>query len=131
MIRRVRRARLAGVAILSAVGSTQDFQPLELRACPPLRRGRHLHAAANRHARPVDIAIVGVPFDGGATNRTGARHGPREIRNQSSFVRRVHHVTGLSPFDRVRAGDCGDAPVNPLDLMASLDSIEAFFPCVR
>ncbi|WP_434959695.1 agmatinase [Labrys sp. La1] len=80
-------------------------------------------------ARPeeVEIALVGIPFDGGATNRTGARHGPREIRNQSSLVRRVHHVTGISPFDRVRAGDCGDAPINPLDLMASLESIEAFY----
>jgi guanidinopropionase len=40
-------------------------------------------------------------------------------------------VTGLSPFDHVRAGDCGDAPVNPLDLMASLDSIENFFTGIR
>jgi guanidinopropionase len=80
-------------------------------------------------ARPdeVDVALVGVPFDGGTTNRTGARHGPREIRNQSSLVRRVHHVTGLSPFDRIKCGDCGDAPINPLDLMESLDSIRAFF----
>jgi guanidinopropionase len=80
-------------------------------------------------ARPeeVDIALVGIPFDGGATNRTGARHGPREIRNQSSLVRRVHHVTSVSPFDRIRAGDCGDAPINPLDLMATLESIEAFY----
>ncbi|MEO1650446.1 MAG: arginase family protein, partial [Pseudomonadota bacterium] len=31
----------------------------------------------------VDIALVGVPFDGGVTNRPGARHGPREVRNQS------------------------------------------------
>jgi guanidinopropionase len=29
----------------------------------------------------IDIALVGVPFDIGATNRSGARHGPREIRN--------------------------------------------------
>jgi guanidinopropionase len=79
-------------------------------------------------ARPdeVDIALVGVPFDGGATNRTGARHGPREIRNQSSLVRPVHHVTGRSPFDALRVADCGDAPVNPLDLMDSFASIEAF-----
>ena len=26
----------------------------------------------------LDIALVGIPFDGGVTNRTGARHGPRE-----------------------------------------------------
>ncbi|WP_245315045.1 agmatinase [Labrys sp. WJW] len=84
-------------------------------------------------ARPdeIDIALVGIPFDGGATNRTGARHGPREIRNQSSLVRRVHHVTGISPFDRIRAGDCGDAPINPLDLMASLESIEAFYAQIQ
>ena len=75
----------------------------------------------------VDIALVGVPFDGGTTNRTGARHGPREIRNQSSLVRRVHHVTGISPFDLIKAGDCGDAPINPLDLNASLDSIKGYF----
>ena len=25
----------------------------------------------------IDIALVGVPFDGGVTNRPGARHGPR------------------------------------------------------
>ncbi|QEN91310.1 agmatinase [Labrys sp. KNU-23] len=84
-------------------------------------------------ARPdeIDIALVGIPFDGGATNRTGARHGPREIRNQSSLVRRVHHVTGISPFDRIRAGDCGDAPINPLDLMATLESIEAFYAQIQ
>ena len=29
----------------------------------------------------IDIALIGVPFDGGVTNRTGTRHGPREVRN--------------------------------------------------
>ena len=38
----------------------------------------------------VDVALVGVPFDGGTTNRPGARHGPREIRNQSSLMRRIN-----------------------------------------
>lgn len=38
----------------------------------------------------LDIGLVGIPFDGGVTNRTGARHGPREIRNQSSLIRRGH-----------------------------------------
>ena len=33
----------------------------------------------------VDIALVGVPTDLGVTNRAGARHGPREIRNASSL----------------------------------------------
>src|SRR6516164_3477841 len=33
--------------------------------------------------KEVDIALVGLPTDIGLTQRTGARHGPREIRNQS------------------------------------------------
>ena len=35
----------------------------------------------------VDIGLIGVPTDLGVTNRPGARHGPREIRNSSSLMR--------------------------------------------
>jgi len=41
----------------------------------------------------IDIALIGVPFDGGVTNRPGARHGPREVRNQSSLMRSIHPET--------------------------------------
>jgi len=41
----------------------------------------------------VDIALIGVPYDGATENRPGPRHGPREIRNMSSFTRSIHHVT--------------------------------------
>ncbi|GLK56178.1 guanidinopropionase [Methylopila capsulata] len=75
----------------------------------------------------VDVALIGVPFDGGVTNRAGTRHGPRELRNQSSLVRRHHHVTGRSPYDLVRVADCGDCPTHPLDLMESLRLIEAHY----
>ncbi|MCW0181013.1 MAG: agmatinase [Zavarzinia sp.] len=75
----------------------------------------------------VDIALVGVPFDGGTTNRAGARHGPREIRNASAFMRKIHHVTGVAPYDRARVADLGDSPVNPIDLMDSLRLITGFF----
>jgi len=57
----------------------------------------------------VDIGLVGVPFDGGVTNRTGARHGPRDIRNHSSLVRKINQATGVAPFDLVRVADLGDA----------------------
>ncbi|MFJ3412299.1 agmatinase [Pseudomonas protegens] len=75
----------------------------------------------------VQIALVGVPWDGGTTNRAGARHGPREVRNQSSLMRKVHHVSRIAPYDLVRVGDLGDAPVNPIDLLDSLKQIEGFF----
>jgi guanidinopropionase len=41
----------------------------------------------------VDIGLVGVPFDGGVTNRSGARHGPRDIRNQSSLIRKINQAS--------------------------------------
>jgi len=79
----------------------------------------------------VDIALIGVPWDGGTTNRAGARHGPREIRNMSSFMRKVHHVSRIAPYDLARIADLGDAPVNPIDLMDALARIEKFYAKVH
>ncbi|WP_018001639.1 agmatinase [Paracoccus sp. N5] len=73
----------------------------------------------------LDVAILGIPWDGGTTNRPGARHGPREVRNQSSLMRRVHHVSGTAPYERLRVADLGDLAVQPIDLMAALAQIES------
>jgi guanidinopropionase len=75
----------------------------------------------------LDIALIGVPWDGGTTNRAGARHGPREIRNMSSLMRRIHHVSRIAPYELCRIADHGDVPVNPIDLEASLAAIESFY----
>ena len=40
-----------------------------------------MRAPLVRDPAEVDIALIGVPFDGGVTNRSGSRHGPREMRN--------------------------------------------------
>src|SRR5947199_4965423 len=80
-----------------------------------------------RDPKKLDIALVGVPWDGGTTNRPGARHGPREIRNMSTLMRRVHHVSLVAPYELCRCGDYGDTPVNPIDLNDSLTRIEAVY----
>jgi guanidinopropionase len=80
----------------------------------------------------VDIGILGVPFDGGVTNRTGAHHGPREIRNQSSLIRKINHATGVAPFDLVRVADLGDAWIErPFELEGAHAEIKAFFATVH
>ncbi|MCZ6524802.1 MAG: agmatinase, partial [Alphaproteobacteria bacterium] len=80
----------------------------------------------------VDVGLVGIPFDGGVTNRTGARHGPREIRNQSSFMRRINQASRIAPHERCRVADIGDAWVRkPFNLESSLDEIAAFFGTVH
>ena len=76
----------------------------------------------------VDIGLIGVPFDGGVTNRPGARHGPREVRNQSSLLRPVNTATGAQPFSDLRIRDLGDCWIEePYSLAGALDEIEAFF----
>ena len=75
----------------------------------------------------VEIALVGVPFDGGTTNRAGARHGPRQMREMSTLMRRVHPVSKTEPFRLARCADLGDVALNPIDLDGSLAAIEGFF----
>lgn len=80
----------------------------------------------------VDIGIVGVPFDGGVTNRPGARHGPREVRNQSSLVRLSNQATGVAPHSLCRVADIGDAWIpSPFELQQSHDCIEQYFRLIQ
>ena len=76
----------------------------------------------------VDIGLIGVPFDGGVTNRTGARHGPREMRNQSSMIRKYNPATSVAPFDLARVRDLGDAWIErPYELEGALREITSFY----
>ena len=112
--------------------NTHNPQPVDaaivprFSAIPTFMRLPHVTDPAK-----LDIALIGVPWDGGTTNRAGARHGPREIRNMSSFMRKVHHVSRIAPYDLARIADFGDAPVNPIDLMDTLARIETFFAKVH
>ncbi len=75
-----------------------------------------------------DIALVGVPYDGAVTNRPGARHGPREVRNASSMMRSIHPTTRVNPYELRRVGDGGDVPFTRVyELEAAHKDIEAFF----
>jgi guanidinopropionase len=56
----------------------------------------------------VDIGLIGVPTDLGVTNRPGARHGPREIRNSSSLMRAYNVATRINPYQLCRVADLGD-----------------------
>lgn len=80
----------------------------------------------------VDIGLIGVPFDGGVTNRTGTRHGPREVRNQSSLIRKINQATKVAPYELCQVADLGDAWVqSPFHLESSLDEIFVFFQRVH
>jgi guanidinopropionase len=107
------------------------FEPLDSGAVPRFAGIPTFMRLPLARLEEVDIAILGIPFDSAVTNRAGARHGPREMRNQSSLMRRVHHVTGISPYDQARVADCGDVPSNPIDVMQTLELVTHFYEAVR
>lgn len=76
----------------------------------------------------VDIALIGVPTDLGVTNRPGARHGPREIRNASSLMRAFNLGLRLNPYDLCRIADIGDVRFEGrYDLEAQTAQIAEFY----
>jgi agmatinase len=75
-------------------------------------------------ATELEVALVGIPFDGGATYRPGARFGPRHIREQSVLIRKWNPVLNVNPFQKFRVGDYGDFSVNPLSIEDTFDRVE-------
>lgn len=79
----------------------------------------------------IDFAIVGIPFDTGASYRVGARYGPEAIRSQSLILRSHNPVLDISPFEYCSGIDYGDLPVVPGYIEDSYEKIEeGLFPVV-
>ncbi|MCY4463183.1 MAG: agmatinase [Albidovulum sp.] len=79
-------------------------------------------------AKGIDIAVIGVPYDGSVTNRPGARHGPREIRNMSSMMRSIHHSTRRNPYEICTVADLGDVRFSEVfNVGTVITEIESFY----
>lgn len=79
----------------------------------------------------ADVGIIGVPFDGGVTNRSGTRHGPRAVREQSTMLRRINAATGIHPFTSARVRDLGDCWIeHPYELTGAQAEIAGFYHTV-
>ncbi|MCH2264640.1 MAG: agmatinase [SAR86 cluster bacterium] len=79
----------------------------------------------------VDIGLIGVPTDLGVTNRAGARHGPREIRNSSSLMRTFNLGMNINPYELCRVADLGDVKFSyRYDLNKQVEEIESFFQTI-
>lgn len=87
--------------------------------------------------RPVDssnpdfgdlqVALMGIPMDLGASNRPGARFGPRALRT----IERIgpyNHVLDCAPVQQLRVADVGDVPLRSrYSLPMSIEDIEAWY----
>jgi guanidinobutyrase len=102
------------------------FQPLGGNEMPrsggiaTMMRLPHLESA-----KGLDVCFVGVPFDLGTSNRTGARFGPRQVRTESVLLRPYNMATRAAPFDSLRVADVGDVAINPYNLLDSIARIES------
>lgn len=108
------------------------FQPISgfdlprFAGVPTFMRLPHVAAADPRRAE-VGIGLVGLPWDAGTTNRPGPRHGPRQMRDVSTMIRRINPSTGVDPFALANCADLGDVGPNPADLQDTMTRItEAF-----
>ena len=75
----------------------------------------------------AEIGFLGVPFDSATTNRPGARHAPRALRDASTMIRIVNQATRIAPFHTARTADFGDAMVNLTDVAHTLELVESQF----
>jgi agmatinase len=74
----------------------------------------------------VDAAVFGIPWDGGASFRGGARFGPEGVRSASGMIRTYNPVQGVQVFGALSTIDYGDAPTAPGYLEETLRRVEAF-----
>ncbi len=76
-----------------------------------------------RTVEEVDLAIVGLPFDTGATFKVGARFGPEAVRSASVMLRPYNPELDVQVFETLSCVDYGDAPVVPGFIEDSLNAI--------
>jgi agmatinase len=83
--------------------------------------GRRPHT---RDLNGVDVAIVGVPYDGSTSYRSGTRFGPRAIREQSLLLWGYNNALNVAPFKALNVIDYGDVDVVPVDVIDTHTAIE-------
>ena len=116
--------------------SDSFFQPVSgfdlprFAGIPTFMRLSHV-ALTDEKIKDVDIGLIGVPWDSGTTNRSGPRHGPRQLRDMSTMIRAQNGASGVRPFELANCADLGDVPPNPADIMDTMERVTTFYDRVR
>jgi len=70
-----------------------------------------------------DAAVIGVPYDGGATYRPGARFGPQGMRRISGLYTPYNFETGVDLREQMTLCDAGDIYAIPSNIEKCFDQI--------
>ncbi len=85
--------------------------------------GTMMRLPAAASAEGLNACFVGIPMDIGASNRSGTRFGPRQIRAESVMIRPYNMATRAAPFDSLQVADVGDIAINTFNLPACVKII--------
>ncbi len=117
---------VAGGGLWSCVGivynprmTTSSFSAQPYAGIATFGRAPHLSEPGD-----ADAVILGVPYDGSTSYRSGTRFGPRAIREQSLLLWGYNNALGVSPFRDLKIVDAGDVDVVPVDILATHRQIE-------
>jgi agmatinase len=113
-------------AVANSVFKDSDKRPPPYAGVPTLLRAPYRPDFEVNASSSLDIALLGVPMDLGVTNRSGARFGPRALRNLER-VGTYEHVLRMAPTADLSIADIGDVPLSSrYDLAACHKDIENF-----
>ena len=102
-----------------------DFHPADSFRSPRFAQpATYMRLPQTRDYAQLDVALLGIPFDGGTSYRPGPRFGPRDIRQHSSLIRPYNPSLKVSPFEVVRVADVGDVDVNPVNIEDTYGRVE-------
>lgn len=102
---------------MSQPGSPFSAQPFS--GIATFGRQRHTQQVAG-----ADIAVLGIPYDGATSYRSGTRLGPRAIREQSLLLWGYNNALQVAPFEALQVVDYGDVEVVPVHVQATHRAIE-------
>ena len=79
---------------------------------------------AEPEAQGADAAVVGIPFDTGASFRPGQRYGPSAVRDISVLLRPSNQFHKFNAFESIRVVDAADVPAIPGNIEKTYALIE-------
>jgi len=113
----------------------QGADSIEDKSIPTFARGELPHFAGIntfmkapyvenvREVGKYDVAVMGVPFDGGTTYRPGTRFGPQGIRRISALYTPYNYELGVDLREQMTLCDVGDVFTIPANLEKTFDQI--------
>lgn len=108
------------------------YTPKDSSMSPRFVGPRTFMRLENIQTTDIDFAVLGVPFDTAASNRTGQRYGPQHVRDFSVLLRPYNPDQDINIFDYCSGVDYGDIDIIPGNTHRTYNNIvESLSPLIE